>query len=224
MSPFATHPVHLLRARRAAGFTLLELLSVMTLFLIFLAIAGDIVRGDRQRASVTAATDEMQGLFELARWEARSKATYVWLCLRPVSGANAGVEAVLFASKDGTPDSAANNLVPVIPKRALRGVRLPASGDATPARLRTDYTDSAIEEGDTGRIGGSNLIITLDSVGTYQDTIVGFNPRGEPFIPGRAMGGFLEIVISPETGGPAAEAKSSALLVSQSTGVVRAFR
>lgn len=224
MPPPLTHTVPPFRARRAAGFTLLELLSVTTLFVILLAIAGDLVRGDRQRASVAAATDEIQGLFELARWEARSKATYVWLCLRPVSGANAGVETVLFASKDGTANSAADNLIPASPKRALRGVRLPASGDVTPARLRSDYTVSSIQEGDTGRIGGSNLTITLDSIGTYQDTIVGFNPRGEPFIPGRPLGGFLEIVISPETGGAAAEAKSSALLVSQSTGVVRTFR
>jgi prepilin-type N-terminal cleavage/methylation domain-containing protein len=224
MTPVFPRSVQPFCARRAAGFTLLELLSVTTLFVILLAIAGDLVRGDRQRASVAAATDEMQGLFELARWEARSKATYVWLCLRPAGGANGGVEAVLLASRDGTANSSADNLMPASPKRMLRGIRLPASGDATPARLLGDYTASSILEGHTGRIGGSDLSITLDSLGTFADTIVGFNPRGELFVPGRPLAGFLEVVISPETGGASAGAKSSALLVSQSTGAVRAFR
>lgn len=212
------------RRSERAGFTLVELVTVTTLFVILLAIAGDIVRGDRQRAQVSAALDEMQGLFEVARWEARSKATYVWLCLRPAGGVDRGWEAVLLASKDGTSNSASDNLMPASPKRALRGIHLPASSDATPARLRGDYSDASIQEGDTGRIGGSELSISLDAVGTFSGTIVGFNPRGELFIPGRPPAGFLEVVISPGTGGPAAEAKSSALLVSQSTGAVRAFR
>lgn len=210
-------------SRSNRGFTLLEMLTVTALVMVLMALAGNIMRMDTRRTDVNAAIDKLSGILHESRWEARSKATFVWVCLRSKPpGADEGMEVALFASRDGTSNPDPSNLSSISQKYLLRRVAL---GDArTPGRLQADYAASSIEPAQASRLGGATLAITGSGQSVYTNSIVCFNPHGEASIPGQAAAGFIEILFSPLKSGAASEVQSSAILLSRATGAAQVYR
>lgn len=212
------------RVNTTRGFSLIELLTVSALIMILMAVAGNVMRVDSGRADVNSAIDKFSGILHEGRWEARSKATFVWVCLRAKpQGADEGVEVALFSSRDGTSHADPSNLSSLSQRYLLRRVVL-GKEQATPGRLQADYTASSIQPALASRLGGATNSISGSGQTVYTDTIVCFNPRGEASIPGRAAAEFIEFLFSPLKSGTAAEVQSSAILLSRATGAAQVYR
>lgn len=207
------------------AFSLLEVLAVTALAMLFMALAGNIMRVDPGRADVNAAIDKFSGILHESRWEARSKATFVWVCLRAKSpGGDEGMEVALFSSRDGTYNSDPTNLSSISQRYLLRRVALGGASQGTPGRLLADYASSSIDPAQANRLGGATPAIGGGGQGLYTDSIVCFNPRGEAFVPGQAAAGFIEILFSPLKSGTISELQSSAILLSRATGAAQIYR
>jgi Tfp pilus assembly protein FimT len=204
---------------------LVELLAVTAIIALVMGLAGNIMRTDTQRADVNAAVDNLGGFLKMARWEARSKSTFVWVCLKPeTTGGEQGVRAVMFASLDGTTNPSQANLIQPGQALTLRRVRLADLQVPTPSRLQESYAASSVEESSKERLDDANLTIT-DAAGTqFTDYIVSFNPRGEASVPGIAGKPFIELMIRPQVGGATADEKTSAILLSRATGAAQIYR
>lgn len=225
MNPQSPRQEKHLTSQRRRAFTLLELLSAMAIIVVLMALARNIVGIDSRRTDVNAAVDDFSGILQVARLEARSKATFVWVCLQPVtSSVDGGMRVALFASRDGSSDSSSGNLYPLGGRPLLKRVALKDTATTTPIRLRTDYETSSIDPENAKRMGGSTLTITYDAQSSFSDLIVGFNPRGEAFIPGQGASGFIEFLFSPLQDKNDLETKSSTILLSRSTGSTQVYR
>lgn len=101
-----------LPARRAPGFTLLELLMVVALLLVVLVIMTPAVTGLKSAGDITAGAYAVSDALQLARSHAVANNTYTWVGLFEENGsrsstnpATAGIGRVVLsvvASKDGT--------------------------------------------------------------------------------------------------------------------------
>lgn len=212
-----------LRQDRQA-FTLVEMLMVTAIIALLMTVAGNIMRIDGRAADVSAALDDLGGILHQARWEARSKSTYVWVCLKTLPGTDSGVQVVTLASRDGTSDCSPANLTPIAPSVLLPRVTLREAAEATPSRLASNYTAASVEPSNAARLGGSTLTITDSAQNSFSDHIVQFNPRGEASVPGNDLGGFIEVLFSPKTAGADIDTKTSSLLLSRATGGTQLYR
>jgi Tfp pilus assembly protein FimT len=207
--------------RYREGFTLVELLAVTSIVILLMALASNMARVDTRRADVNAALYDFDGMLRSARLEARSKATYVWVGMKALG--NEGMQVAVFASKDGSANSVATNLVQVGQIRTLHRVSAPGAGHATPTRLLADYQASSVGPTSTERLGGSTLTLgTAPQI--FADAIVCFNPHGVASIPGRTTSGFIEVLFAPVAGSSDGDVKSSSVLLSRSTGVTQIYR
>lgn len=211
-------------ANNTRAFTIVELLTVTAIMALMMALAGNIMRMDARRANVSAAIDDFSGVLHQARWEARSKGTYVWVCLKSLSGATPGVQVVTLASRDGTSDSSPANLIQAASRSFLEQVILRDVSNGTPARLVNDYLASSIDSASAVRLGGATLVISDGSQNSFSNYIIQFNPRGEVSIPGNDLGGFIEVLFSPGVVAADSDTKSSSILLSRATGSAQIYR
>lgn len=208
-----------------AAFSLVEMLLVTSIIAVVMTVATNVMRVDSQRAAVNAAIDNLKGLMNTARWEARSKSSFVWVCLKPAtSNGENGVKVAVFSSRDGTSNTAPGNLMSVGPTLTLKHVTLGQSTQETPTRLRDDYTAASVANDSVGRLGGASTTISDGAQNNYSDYIVCFNPRGEASIPGVASAPIIEVLIRPQVSSAGSDAKASALLLSQATGSAQVYR
>lgn len=211
-----------------SGMSLIEILVAVSILAVLTGAAMTAARQDTRRADVSAALEHLNGVLDLARWEARSKATHVWVCLKKVdSGAVRGMQVMVFGSRDGTSDGSSANLQPLVPKKLLKNIAVPGSGvSLTPDRLLQDYATSAISDPDSGirsYLGGSTWNAVAEAV-DEGGQVIGFTPSGEAFIPGSTSSGLIEVLIEPFQDASDSAPKSSSLLVSCSTGSVQIYR
>lgn len=207
--------------RLQAGFTLIELLTVTSILILLMALGSNIAKVDTRRSDVNAAIYDFDGVLRNARLEARSKATYVWVGMKALG--SEGMQVAVFASKDGSANSVATNLVQVGQTRTLRRVSAPDAGHATPGRLLADYQTSSVDPTGTERLGGSTLTLGT-APQTFADAIVCFNPHGVASIPGKTTSGFIEVLFAPLVGSSDGDGKSSSVLLSRSTGATQIYR
>jgi prepilin-type N-terminal cleavage/methylation domain-containing protein len=97
------------------GFTLIELLVVVALIAILSALAAPAVSSITQARGVADAAEQISAAVEMARSEAVTRRTYVWMALQEQT--NAGSADLLLGmaySKDGSATNhATNNLQPL---------------------------------------------------------------------------------------------------------------
>lgn len=204
--------------------SLIEILFSITILIILMGAAATVFRQDSRRGEVNAAVEQLSGVLDLARWEARSKSTYVWVCLKKMeSGGDQGMRLVVYGSRDGTSDGSAANLRPLTPVKLLKNINVPGEG-GTPERLLQDYTTAVIGDSDIRTyLSGSTWAGAPDAIDTLGQ-VIGFTPCGEAFIPGKTRSGLIEVIVEPFQQGADSSAKSSSLLVSCSTGSVQVYR
>jgi Tfp pilus assembly protein FimT len=207
-----------------AGFTLVELIQVIAIVILLAGLSTQVIRVDTQNADVNAAASNFNGILRNARWEARSKSTFVWLCLKPTqANEEKGVRVVMLASRDGTDNADPANLTPT-GSILLKRVSLGATGRDTPERLRHDYEEASIDPSGIERLGGSTITITDGGSQQFSDQIVRYNPHGELSIPGKAAAPILEVLFHPQVTGDIPDAKTSTVLLSRATGASWIFR
>lgn len=206
--------------------SLIEILFSISILIILMGAAGTMFRQDSRRGEVNSAVEQLSGALDLARWEARSKSTYVWVCLKKMeSGGDQGMRLVVYGSLDGTSDGSAANLRPLTPVKLLKNIHVPGGGGTlTPERLLQDYTTAVIGDSDIRTyLSGSTWAGAPDAIDTLGQ-VIGFTPSGEAFIPGKTRSGLIEVIVEPFQHGADSSAKSSSLLVSCSTGSVQVYR
>jgi prepilin-type N-terminal cleavage/methylation domain-containing protein len=112
------------------GFTLIELLVVVALITILSSLAAPAVFSVTQARGVADAAEQISAAVELARSEAVTRRTYVWLGLQTVTNAGAtDVVVGIVYSKDGSTGHQAANLQPVARPVTLRQVGLTNSSE-----------------------------------------------------------------------------------------------
>lgn len=94
------------------AFTLVEMLSVITVMGILMGVVAPALPGILSGRGVSATLDRVSGMVDFARAEAVAKNTYVWLGLQNAApDGNEGLQVGAVRSLDGTPNLKVNGVV-----------------------------------------------------------------------------------------------------------------
>jgi prepilin-type N-terminal cleavage/methylation domain-containing protein len=156
-----------------SAFSLIELLVVMAIIGLLAALAVPAFNSIGQARGVTEAAYQIASAVELARSEAISRQTYVWMGLQPqTNGGNLDLRIGLVFSKDGTGTNiAGTNLQPI--GRALLVQRV---GLADPATLDVGTNLGSLTDLSSYSGGASFAIGAMTNSGKRSVT---FTPMGE---------------------------------------------
>lgn len=168
--------------RLAQAFSLLELLAVLAIVVLLLVAAVPAFNAITGAHSVTRATYDVAGLLELARSEAVTRQTYVWVGFGTTNAdGNAELVGGAVYSRDGSgTNTNAANLVAVNKLIRIRNVALLPWADLK-ADTRALWTNQAPADVATNVAG---LSFNLGKV-TFQARTITFTPRGEATLAGR---------------------------------------
>lgn len=109
-----TTPESQARARRRSAFSLIELLVVIAIIGILAALIVPALPSILGSQGLSRAVSDVGGIMELARAEATSRKTYVYVGFANESAfGNAELRIGAVASKDGTTSQNSNNLIPL---------------------------------------------------------------------------------------------------------------
>jgi prepilin-type N-terminal cleavage/methylation domain-containing protein len=154
------------------AFTLVELLVVMGVISLLAAAAVTGFNAISKARGVTEASYQIASAVELARSEAVSRHTYVWLGFQPTN--NSGSLDLLLGmvySKDGTANTSTANLMPLTKALTIQSVAL--------ASVNTQIA-SGFSGVDLSNLGPSTPPFTF-SIGnkSFNGPIITFMPLGE---------------------------------------------
>lgn len=179
----------ILRRPRAA-FSMIELLVVMAILALLAGFAIPAFTSIGQARGVTEAAYQVAAAIELARSEAVSRQTYVWMGIQPQTNfGNLDLRIGLVYSKDGTAtNTAAANLQPVGRAVLIQRVGLAGAAGLGVGTNFAGATDLAgysagltnFQIGQVGFVSGRTITFTpLGEVTTAPSpsTTTGFDPR-----------------------------------------------
>ncbi|HSI84249.1 MAG: Tfp pilus assembly protein FimT/FimU [Candidatus Methylacidiphilales bacterium] len=234
-------------SRPRAGFSIVELMSVLAAMSVMVALAMPALSGVQRAGAVNLAAYEIAGTLEQARAYAMANNTYVFVGIAEdpaATGSGSAPAQLLVAtmgSKDGTRSLGGSgaNLTPLSRLLRISGIRLedslpnPQAG-ATPGGLSRPDVAAAYRLGNTAS--------TTDASGTFSwkpgaalpavtfSKVILFDPRGTPAIPSEAasmaLPKYLEISLVPSLGYTASGSvpNCAALVLDGVTGSVRIYR
>lgn len=161
------------RASSRRAFSLIELLVVVGILALLATFVAPAISSIGQARGVSDAAFQVATAVELARTEAVSRQSYVWLGLQnQLNFGNQDLRLGIVISRDGTTNTNANNLQPLIRPQLVRNVGLvPADG------LSLSGNFSAAADVFTNNAPGFTS-------GSYQFTnqILTFTPDGEALL------------------------------------------
>lgn len=176
--------------RSASAFSLIELLVVVAIIGMLAALAIPAFNSIGQARGVTEAAYQLSTAVELARSEATSRQTFVWLGLQPqTNSGNLDLRIGMVYSRDGTANTNATNLQPIGRTLLLQRVGMVGVTSAG-FDVGTNLTGAANLSDFTGgmsfQIGQANFIsncsVTFTPLGEVTTnatptTTDGFDPR-----------------------------------------------
>lgn len=112
------------------AFSLIELLVVVAIIAVMTILALPALSSIFQARGASEAAYQVSSAIERARAEAVARNTFAWLALQPVSAQQEqNLRVAIMASRDGTTNFAATNLIPLLRPVMLRGAALHAADD-----------------------------------------------------------------------------------------------
>lgn len=216
-----------LSSRLKRAFTLVELLAVLTIISIVSVLAVQGMNGLMLSRGMNAAVDESAALLELARNEAITRQSYVWVAIKEVA-VEGSLEAQMaaFYSADGTTNGATANIVPLVKTLRIRGVGLVPFSDL---RLQTRNLWSSSRVPSELLTNSAGMVFLVPPQSSFRNTVT-FTPRGEMMLLGQpgANDGFDPAVafgFVPARGMiKLTNTDDAAIVLDGSTGAVRKFR
>jgi Tfp pilus assembly protein FimT len=215
--------------RKAAAFSLIELLLVMGVMTLLMGVAVPAVSSLAKGSQMNQALSDVAGMLEMARQHATAQNTYVWVAFNDEAasqGADEQVRVAVLVSKSGadlstwgsddTTASAASTQLIVKP-RTFNQVKL---SDATV--FKSQITD--LPAADASSLGAASFTIKVPG---RQNEIftkaIQFTPTGEART-GSGMTGIVDLGLQP-THGHALNAQNVAVVrVNGLTGQTRIYR
>ena len=202
------------------SFTLVEMLVVLAIMAILAALSVAAFNAIVGAGNVVSSAYNVSDIVELARNEAITRQSYVWLgCSNFTSPGASGVVFAAVSSIDGSTNSAQTNLMGLSQPLHVNGMVL-TDWNALKAATRGTYTNTAPKSVSTNTAG----ISFQDGPAQFNGTTITFTPRGEALLKGAPSptdGYDLSIDISlRQTHGAsvAANADDAAVVIDGATG------
>jgi prepilin-type N-terminal cleavage/methylation domain-containing protein len=227
-APSPPHITHLQPKRRSSeqGFSLLELLVAITIIGVLAGFTLPAFNAIGAAQGVTQGIYDVSSLLELARKEAMTRQTYVWVGFQSAD-VNGGKELWMAAasSRDGTDNTAQGNLIPLTRIVKIKNVALSPWSD-----LKSD-TRRLYEGGSPASIAENSSGVSF-SIGPvkFADRTVTFTPSGQAMLTGSPGldGGYdplMEISFRQlRSGTVSASADDASIFLNGSTGTTRILR
>jgi len=208
------------------GFSVLELLVAITIVGVLASFTMPAFNAIGGAQSVSQGIYDVSSLLELAREEAITRQTYVWVGFQNIE-VNGGRELWMAAvsSRDGTDNTSPNNLTPLTRIVKIKNVALsPWSNLKTDTRrLYVGGSPASIAENSSG------VSFSVGPTG-FSDHTVTFTPGGQAMLTGSPGldGGYdplMEISFRQLRGGTVSDsADDAAIFLNGSTGTTRILR
>ena len=218
--------------RRSCGYTLVEIIAVISVIIILLALTASLTQ--RGPDAGKAAWD-MAGFIEQARAYAVAQNTYVWVMFNQANASNAtqkNTAVFAVASRNGTYSVADTNLIQVGKMMVFQNVSLANLSAETYAG---DQPKSGVEQLCNRTFiatGGSNGFVKMKPIIDYTpNQVIRFNPEGSleapkgPGISTVEMFKWIEVGLQPMRGDQEGPREGTAVLqVAGLTGQVQVYR
>lgn len=158
------------------GFSLIELLVVISIVALLAGLSITTFNAIGQARGVTEAASQVSSAVELARSEAVSRQTYVWLSLKPeTNSGSSDLRIGLVYSLDGTANTNATNFTPLGKPRLIERVTL----SPTTASFKAGPGFTATPAPADLAAGGNGVGFMIGKVSFNGARTVTFTPLGE---------------------------------------------
>lgn len=177
--PMISSPPNVRKESPANGFSLVELLVVISILTLLVAGSMTAFRSGGSSQNVAQGVYEIAGLLEHARGEAVTRQTYVWVGFENlVEGGQSILVAGSVCSRDGSAGSGAANLLAL-----SRGIRIPNLALAEWNDLKQSTRDLVPQTNSASLAGNGSSIQFKAGRSTLTKTLT-FTPRGEVMLVG----------------------------------------
>ena len=164
------------RSPEVAGFTMVELLLVMLIITLLAGVGVTAFNSIGQARGVAEGANQVASAIELARSEAVSRQTYVWLALQTQTNfGSSDLRVGLVYSLDGTANTNSTNFASIGKPRLIQRVTLAST--ASPFNAGANFTNTSTTENLSTNSG--NVAFTIGTAPFSSARSVTFTPMGE---------------------------------------------
>ena len=168
------------RPQSGMGFTLVELLVVLTIIGAVVALAAAAITSIMGARQVSSGAYDVQQLVELARNEAMTRQTYVWIgCLNTRREGEPEVDLAAVYSRDGSTNSVSSNLLPLAKPLRIAGV-MGIEWNALKESTRALFTNAVPK---SVMANGNGITFSVNQA-RFAGATLTFTPRGEALLKG----------------------------------------